>query len=122
MNDQIALEEGWNKDPLNELYPTQAHITNSAKWMEMLPNVLRMIRDANGVPLVAVICKRLIPLPDNEDMAFGLHHSKYISHDDDIIDRAPILDHDIYDQSATDTDFCSQSCMNRHQGVHWDQQ
>ena len=51
----------------------------------MLLNVMRMIRDANGVPLAAVIIKRLIPLPDNEDMAFGLQHSKYISHDDEMI-------------------------------------
>ena len=122
MNDQKALEEGWKNKPLKELYPTQAHINNSTKWMEMLMNVLRMIHDANGVPLSLVIRKRLIPLPDNEDMDFGLQHSKYISHDDEMIDRAPILDHDKYDQSATDTDFCSQSCMNRHQGMHWDQQ
>ena len=63
----------------------------------MLLNVLRMIRDANGVPLVAVICKRLIPLPDNENMAFGLRHSKYISHDDEMIERAPILDRKEYE-------------------------
>ena len=43
MNDQMALEEGWNNDPLKELYPTQAHINNSTKWMEMLLDVLRMI-------------------------------------------------------------------------------
>ena len=61
----MDLEQGCKNDPLKELYPTQAHITNSTKWTEMLLNVLRMIRNANGVPLVAVICKRLIPLPDN---------------------------------------------------------
>ena len=72
MNDQMDLEQGWNNDPLKELYPTQAHITNSTKWMEMLQNVLHKIRDANGVPLAAVIRKRLIPLPDSEDIAFGL--------------------------------------------------
>ena len=43
----------------------------------MLGNVLRMIRDVNGVPLAAVIRKRLIPPPDNEDMAFG----EYTAHD-----------------------------------------
>ena len=75
MIDQMDLEEGWKNDPLKELYPTQDHINNSTKWMEMLLNVLHMIRDANGVPLAAVIRKRLIPLPDNEDMAFGLQHS-----------------------------------------------
>ena len=58
----------------------------------MLVNVLRMIRDINGVPLAAVIHKRLIPPPDNKDMSFGLRHSKYISHDDEMIERAPILD------------------------------
>ena len=50
-----------------------------------------MIRDANGVPLATVIRKRLIPLPDNEGMAFGLQHSKYLSHGDEMIERAPIL-------------------------------
>ena len=75
MNDQIDLEQGWKNKPLKELYPTQAHITNSTKWMEMLQNVLRMIRDANGAPLAAAIFKRLISLPDTEDMAFGLQHS-----------------------------------------------
>ena len=92
MNDQMALEEGWNNEPLKELYPTQAHTNNTTKWLEMLLNVLRMIRDVNGVPLAAVIRKRLIPLPDNEDVDFGLQHSKYISHDDEMIERAPILD------------------------------
>ena len=58
----------------------------------MLVNVLRMIRNVNSVPLAAVIRKRLIPLPDNEDMAFGLRHSKYISHDDEMIELALILD------------------------------
>ena len=50
--------------------------------MEMLQNVLRMIRGGNGVPLPAVICKRLISLPDSEDIAFGLQHSEYVSHDE----------------------------------------
>ena len=72
MNDQMALEEGWNNEPLKEIYPNQAHTSNPTKWLEMLVNVLRMIRDVNGVPLAAVICKCLIPPPDNEDMAFGL--------------------------------------------------
>ena len=75
MNDQIDLEQGWKNEPLKDIYPTQAHITNSTKWMEMLQNVLHMIRDANGAPLVAVIRKRLIPLPDSEDIDFGLLHS-----------------------------------------------
>ena len=61
MNDQIDLEQGWKNGPLKDIYPTQAHLTNSIKWMEMLQNVLRMIRDANCVPLAAVIRKRLIP-------------------------------------------------------------
>ena len=55
MNDQIELEQYWNNEPLKELYPTQALLTNSTKWMEMLQNVLCMIFDANGVPLAAVI-------------------------------------------------------------------
>ena len=70
----MALEEGWNKYPLKELYPTQAHTSNPTKWLEMLRNVLLMICDVNGVPLAAVIRKSLIPPPDNEDMAFGLRH------------------------------------------------
>ena len=91
MNNQMALEKGWNNEPLKELYPTQAHINNSTKWMEMLLNVLRMIRDANGAPLAAVIRKRLITLPENEDMAFGLQHLKYISHDDERIGARSII-------------------------------
>ena len=102
MNDQMALEEGWKNEPLKELYPTQAHTSNPTKWLEMLLNVMRMIRDVNGVPLAAVIRKRLTPLPDNEDMDFGLRHSKYISHDDEMIECAPILDRKEYDLSATD--------------------
>ena len=65
-------------------------------------NVLRMIRDVNGVPLAAVIRKRLIPPPDNEDMDFGPRQSKYISHDNEMIERAPILDSKEYDRTATD--------------------
>ena len=96
----------------------------------MLLNVLSMIRDANGAPLVAVIRKRLIPLPDTEDMAFVLQHSKYVSHDEEMIKRAPILDCKKYDQNATDMalektgpfDPHYLACMDRHQGMHWDQQ
>ena len=72
MNDQFDLEQGWKNDPLKDLYTTQDHLTNSTKWMEMLQNVLRMIRDANGVPLAAVIHKRIVPRPDSYDIAFGL--------------------------------------------------
>ena len=61
-----------------------------------------MICDVNGAPLAAVIPKRLISPPDNEDMAFGLRHSKYISNDDEMIERAPILDRKEYDRTATD--------------------
>ena len=82
MNDQIDLEQGWKNEPLKELYPTQAHITNSTKWMEMLQNVLCMICDANSAPLAAVIRMRIIPQPDSDDIAFGLQHSEYFSPDD----------------------------------------
>ena len=96
------MERGWKNEPLKDIYPTQAHITNSTKLMEMLQNVLRMIRDANGAPLAAVIRKRLIPLPESEDIAFGLQNSEYVSHDEEMIERAPILDRKTYDQTATD--------------------
>ena len=33
MNDQFDLEQGWKNEPLKDLYPTQAHLTNSTKWM-----------------------------------------------------------------------------------------
>ena len=61
MNEQFDLERGWKNEPLKDIYPTQAHLTNSTKWMEMLQNVLRMIRDANSAPLDAVIHKRIVP-------------------------------------------------------------
>ena len=61
MNYQFELEQGWKNEHLKDLYPTQAHLTNSTKWMDMLQNVLRMIRDTNVVPLAAVIRKRIIP-------------------------------------------------------------
>ena len=70
--------------------------------MEMLQNVLHMIRDANGVPLDAVIRKRIITQPDRDDNAFGLQHSEYASHDNEMIERAPILDRKTYDRDATD--------------------
>ena len=69
--------------------------------MEMLQNVLRMIRDANGVPLAAVICNRIIPRPGSDDIAFCLQHSEYVSHDDEMIERALILDRKTYYQTAT---------------------
>ena len=97
MNDQFYLEQGWKNEPLKDLYPTQVHLTNSTKWMEMLQNVLRMIRDANGAPLAAVIRKRIIPRPDSDDIAFGLQHSEYASRGDEMIEPAPILDRKTYD-------------------------
>ena len=70
--------------------------------MEVLQNVLRMIRDANDAPLAVVIRKRIIPRPDSADIAFGLQHSEYASHDDEMIERAPILDCKTYDRDARD--------------------
>ena len=64
-----------------------------------------MISDANGVPLAAVIRKRIVPRPDTDDIAFGLQYSKYASHDDDIIERAPIINHETFDRNATDKEL-----------------
>ena len=33
MNDQMALEEGWNNKPLKEVYSTHAHTSNPTKWL-----------------------------------------------------------------------------------------
>ena len=82
MNEQFDLEQGWKNEPLKDLYPTQDHLTNSTKWMEMLQNILHMIRDANDVPLSVVIRNRIIPRPDSDDIAFSLQHSEYPSRDD----------------------------------------
>ena len=73
--------------------------------MEMLQNVLHMIRDANGVPLAAVIRKRIVPRPDSDDIAFGLQHSEYASRDDEMIERVPILDRETFDQDANDKEL-----------------
>ena len=70
--------------------------------MEMLQNVLCMIRDANGALLSAVICKHIVPRPDSNDIAFGLQYSEYASHDDETIERAPILDRETFDRDATE--------------------
>ena len=70
--------------------------------MEMLQNVLHMICDVNGVPLAAAIRKRIVPRPDSNDIAFGLQHSEYASHDDEMIERAPILDHKAFERDSTD--------------------
>ena len=88
MNDQIELEQGWNNEPLKDLYPTQALLSKSTKWMEMLQNFLRMIRDTNGVPLATVIPKHIVPRPDSDDIVFGLQYSEYASRDDEMIERA----------------------------------
>ena len=63
----------------------------------MLQNVFIIIRDTNGFPLAAVICKRIVPQPDSDDIAFGLQYSEYASHDDEMIERAPILDRETFD-------------------------
>ena len=65
--------------------------------MEMLQNVLSMICDTNGVPLAAVIHKRIVPRPESDDIAFGLQHSEYASRDDEMIERAPIINHKKFD-------------------------
>ena len=63
----------------------------------MLQNVLRMIRDANGVPLAAVIFKRIVPRPDSDDITFGFQHPEYASHDDEMIEHASIINHEKFD-------------------------
>ena len=71
----------------------------------MLQNVLRMICDANGVTLDSVIRKRIVPRPGSDDIAFDLQHSEYSSRDDEMIDRAPIINHETFDQNATDKEL-----------------
>ena len=105
MNDQFDLKQGWKNDPLKDLYTTQTLLTNSTKLMEMLHNVLRIIRDADGVPLAAVICNRIVPRPDSDDIAFGLQNSEYATHDYEMIERAPITNHDTFYQNATDKEL-----------------
>ena len=56
-------------------------------------------------PHAAVICKRIVTRPDSDDIAFGLQHSEYASHDDDMIERAPILDRKIFGRDAMDKDL-----------------
>ena len=105
MNDQFDLEQGRKNDTLKDLYPTQAQLKNSTKWMEMLQNVLRMIRDACGDPLAAVIRKRIVPRLDSDNITFGLQHSEYDSHDDEMIDSAPIINHKTFERNATDKEL-----------------
>ena len=71
----------------------------------MLQNILRMIHDANGVLLAAVIRKHIVPQPDSDDIAFGLQYSEYASHDDEMIESAPILDRETFDQGAMDKEL-----------------
>ena len=71
----------------------------------MLQNVLRMIRDANGVPLAGVIRKHIVPEPDSDEISFGLQYSEYASHDDEMIERAPILDSETFDRDVTDKEL-----------------
>ena len=73
--------------------------------MEMLQNFLCMIRDANGVPLAAVIRKLIFPRPDSDDIAFSLQYSEYAFHDDEMIERALILDREKFDRDATDKEL-----------------
>ena len=61
-----------------------------------------MIHNANGAPLAAVICKRIITRTESDDITFGLQHSEYASHDDEMIDHAPILDRKFFDRDTTD--------------------
>ena len=52
-----------------------------------------------------MIRKHIIPRPDSDDIAFGLQHSEHVSHDNEMIERAPILDRKTYDLDATDKDL-----------------
>ena len=73
--------------------------------MDMLQNILHMIRDANGAPHAMVIRKHIISRPDSDYIAFGLQHSEYVSHENEMIERAPILDRKTYDRDSTDKDL-----------------
>ena len=64
-----------------------------------------MIRNANGVPLDMVTCKRIVPCLDSDDIAFGLQYSEYASHDDEMIERALILNRETFDRDTTDKEL-----------------
>ena len=106
MIEQMELEDSWDNEPDSELYPTLAMLKlNQTKWVDTLKNLLTMIRDTKGVPLAVVTRKHMIPHSSADDPAYGERYSGYASFDDEMIERAPIFDHDTYDHGACTKDL-----------------
>ena len=75
MNDQISLEEGWNNEPLKDLYPTQAHINHPTKWLEML--AIMMVRETIKIHLHRSNFMSTRFILDLERAAFKMTHIKH---------------------------------------------
>ena len=49
------------------------------------------MRGVTGIPLLRVVCKKLIPHDDEDDPRTGTTDSEYLTLDDEMISRAPII-------------------------------
>jgi hypothetical protein len=92
------VEKDWAKthrDP--ELTPVTLDNMSATKAFNQMRQILTNMRGVSKVPLAYIICKRILQ-PDMGDrngpgynLPYGSIGSPYVSHEDEMIQRAPIL-------------------------------
>ena len=89
--EQLTLEMNWDNNVPAEEYPKSDMAKNPARLFEALETLLGRIRGVDDIPLTQVVRADVQPPPADEDPACGEDESRYLTHDDEIIARAPIL-------------------------------
>jgi hypothetical protein len=88
---QIDLEKNWDSTVLPDEYPKAELAKKPGKFFEDLENLLGRMRCVTGVPLLRVVRDELLPGDEDCDSPCGTSDSDYLTIDDEMIDRAPII-------------------------------
>ena len=89
--DQVDLEKNWEDKVSPDEYPKAESAKSPAKMFEALETLFGRMRGVTGIPLLYVVRKDLEPPDEDRDPTVGESDSPYLTHDDEMIARAPII-------------------------------
>ena len=91
MADQVDLEKNRDNKVSADEYPKAESAKTTAKMFEALETLFGRMRGVSGIPLLYVVRLQVEPPDEDEDPTVGEADSPYLTHDDEMIARAPIL-------------------------------
>jgi hypothetical protein len=89
---QIDLEKNWDNEVATDDYPKCDNASKKpGKFFEDLETLLGRMRGVTGIPLLRVVRQPLIPEDADDDPRTGTPDSEYLTLDDEMTARAPII-------------------------------